>query len=177
MNVVFRDYRVSSFDTSLKSDFFKLIDNNRDRLEDFFAGTVSKTKTLKDTINYCKVIEQNVKNKSYFPFIISSLKDDKFIGLVDAKNIDWNIPKAEIGYFVDSNFEGQGLISQSLNLVIDYLTETHQFKKLLCRIGTNNIGSINAALKSGFEYEGTIRRDYKTTRGEIVDLNYYVRIF
>jgi RimJ/RimL family protein N-acetyltransferase len=32
-------------------------------------------------------------------------------------------------------------------------------------------------LKNGFELEGTIRNDYRTTKGEIVDLNYYGRVF
>ena len=32
-------------------------------------------------------------------------------------------------------------------------------------------------LKNGFELEGTIRRDYKTTKGEVVDLNYYGKVF
>ncbi len=28
-------------------------------------------------------------------------------------------------------------------------------------------------VEKGFELEGTIRNDYKTTSGEVVDLNYY----
>jgi len=177
MNKTFRNFKITSFDSNRSNDFFNLIDSNRNRLEDFFAGTLSKTKTLKDTANYCKIIEQKVKDKSYFPFIICDINSSSFIGLVDVKNIDWSIPKAEIGYFIDANYEGQGVITKSLSLVINYLSETYKFKKLLCRANSNNLGSINVALKNGFELEGTIRRDYKTTKGDIVDLNYYGLIF
>ncbi|WP_418603344.1 GNAT family N-acetyltransferase [Hwangdonia sp.] len=177
MNKTFTNFKITSFDSNKYDDFFSLIDANRNRLEDFFAGTLSKTKTLEDTANYCKTIEQKVKNKSYFPFTIYDLNSNLLIGLVDVKNIDWSIPKAEIGYFIDINYEGQGVISKSLGLVIDYLLETYKFKKLLCRANSTNLGSINVALKNGFEFEGTIRRDYKTTKGDIVDLNYYGRIF
>jgi ribosomal-protein-serine acetyltransferase len=62
-------------------------------------------------------------------------------------------------------------------LLVDYLVEAYQFKKLLCRANNKNAGSLKVALKNGFELEGTIRRDYKTTEGELVDLNYYGRIF
>jgi len=177
MNLHFENFKIIPFNTKQSHLFFNLIESNRSRLEDFFSGTVSKTKTLEDTIEYCKIIEQKVNYKEYFPFIIFNTKDNTFIGLVDVKNIDWEIPKAELGFFIDSNYEGMGVISKSINLVIGYLSETYNFKKLLCRIGSKNIGSINVALKNGFELEGIIRRDYRTTKGEIVDLNYYGRIF
>ncbi|MDO5981286.1 GNAT family N-acetyltransferase [Flavivirga spongiicola] len=177
MNKTFRNFKITLLDTGESERFFYLIDNNRSRLEDFFAGTVSKTKTLHDTISYCREIEQKILNKSYFPFIISDLKTDTFIGLIDVKNIDWNIPKAEIGYFIDVNYEGQGVISKSLRNVIEHLSEVYRFKKLLCRSNSRNIGSIAVAKKNGFILEGTIKKDYKTTKGEIVDLDYYGRVF
>jgi len=176
MQLHFDSFNIVDLDTKKALDFFNLIDSNRTRLEDFFAGTVSRTKTLEDTINYCSVIEQKVKDKSYFPYIISN-KNNAFIGLIDIKNIDWNIPKAEIGYFIDSSYEGKGIISKALGSVVESLVDTYKFKKLLCRAGSKNQGSIRVALKNNFELEGTIRRDYKTTKGEIVDLNYYGKVF
>ncbi len=177
MNIQFESYSISSLDTSKAEAFYNLIASNRDRLEDFFAGTVSKTRTLNDTVDYCKVIEERRTEQSYFPFIISDSKTKAYIGFIDVKNIVWNIPKAELGYFIDSHYEGKGIISKVLGHVIDYLTLTYNFKKLLCRAAPHNRGSIAVALKNGFQLEGTIRRDYRTTKGEIVDMNYYGRVF
>ena len=177
MDITFENFRITFLDTDESERFFNLIDRNRKRLEDFFAGTVSKTKTLHNTIIYCDEIKQCLIDKSYFPFIVSNLKTDAFIGLIDVKNIDWSIPKAEIGYFIDAKYEGQGVISKSLGFVIEYLSETYHFKKLLCRSNGRNIGSISVAKKNGFTLEGTIRKDYKTTKGEIVDLDYYGLVF
>jgi len=177
MDCSFGDFKIASFNTNHSEAFFNLIDSNRSRLEDFFAGTVSKTKTLTDTIQYCKEIKRRVNNKKYFPFIITHSETNAFIGLVDIKNTDWDVPKAEIGYFIDSEFAGQGITSKALTLVIEYAIEKYNFKKLLCRASSKNLGSIGVALKNGFELEGTIRSDYRTTKGEIVDLNYYGRIF
>jgi len=173
----FDNYKIALLKPSHSNEFFKLIDDNRSRLEDFFAGTVSKTRTLEDTIEYCKVIEQRVKDKSYFPFIITENQTNNFVGLVDVKNIDWNVPKAELGYFIDGTYEGKGIITRATKLVVDYIIETHNFKKLLCRAGSKNLGSISVILKNGFQLEGTIRKDYRTTKGEIVDLNYYGKVF
>ena len=177
MNQHFGDFKISLLSTYESEVFFNLIDSNRVRLEDFFAGTVSKTKTLKETINYCKIIEQKIKDRAYFPFMITDVKTNTFIGLVDVKNIDWNVPKAELGSFIDSGYEGKGITTKATALVVDYLIEEYHFKKLLCRANSKNLGSISVILKNGFLLEGTIRNDYRTTKGEIVDLNYYGRVF
>ena len=177
MNKQFENFSISSLDTNNYESFFNLIYSNRARLEDFFAGTVSRTKTLKDTKQYCNIIAQKINDKSYFPFVISSLESNSYIGLIDVKNIDWNVPKAELGYFIDTNYEGQGISSLALSFIVDYLIEKYQFKKLLCRVNSKNTGSINVALNNGFQLEGTIRNDYRTTKGDIVDLNYYGRVF
>ncbi len=176
MKIEFDNFNIVDFDTDMSEAFFNLIDANRERLEDFFVGTVSRARTLEDTIDYCAVIKQKVKDKSCFPYIVTT-KSDEFIGLIDVKNISWNVPKAEWGYFIDSKYEGQGIISKAMGSVVDFLIVIYNFKKLLCRVSSKNQGSIKVALKNYFQLEGNIRNNYRTTKGEIVDLNYYGKIF
>lgn len=173
----FENYKVMNFNCNDFECLFNLINNNRDRLNDFFAGTVAYTKTLKDTQLYCKAIKQKVDDKSYFPFVVVDLRTNTKIGWIDVKNICWNIPKAEVGYFIDKDFEGKKIISKSLNYVLAYIENKYQFKKLLCRVSKENDSSIQVALKNGFEFEGTIRADYKTTNNQRVDLNYYGKLY
>ncbi|PKV51266.1 RimJ/RimL family protein N-acetyltransferase [Aquimarina sp. MAR_2010_214] len=171
------NYIVKMLSANQSESFFQLIHTNRERLEDFFAGTVACTKTLSDTIDYCREIEQKIKERVYFPYVIIEKSSQEIIGFIDIKNIDWNIPKAELGAFIDSKYEGKGIITNTMSSLIDTIVNEHHFKKLLCRISSRNVRSINVALNSGFELEGTIRCDYKTTKGEIVDLNYYGKVF
>jgi len=173
----FENYKISLLEINQSELFFNLIDVNRERLEDFFAGTVAKTKTLEATIDYCKEIIQKINDKDYFPYMITDVSCNKMIGLIDVKNIDWNVPKAELGAFIDKNYENKGVITKASTLVVDHLIDKYQFKKLLCRANNRNRGSISVILKNGFELEGTIRNDYRTTKGDIVDLNYYGRVF
>jgi RimJ/RimL family protein N-acetyltransferase len=44
------------------------------------------------------------------------------------------------------------------------------------RTHESNVGSRKVAERNGFKVEGIIRKDYKTTKGEIVDLLYYGKI-
>ncbi len=175
--MTFDNYKIELLNESGGEAFYNLIDKNRARLEDFFAGTVSKTRTLEDTLVYCAEIQNRIQDKTYFPYMVTDINTNEFIGLVDVKNIDWNVPKAELGSFIDSRYEGKGIVTKAANLVVDHIIEKHKFIKLLCRANIRNKGSIAVILKNGFVLEGTIRKDYRTTKGEIVDLNYYGRVF
>ncbi|WP_417871792.1 GNAT family N-acetyltransferase [Winogradskyella sp.] len=173
----FKNFTIRLLQPNEGKAFFNLIENNRSRLEDFFAGTVSKTKTLEDTLLYCKEIQKKIKDFSYLPYMITDINTGEFIGLVDVKNINKDLPKAELGSFIDHRYEGKGIVTEATELVVDHIVKEYRFIKLLCRANARNKGSIAVILKNGFELEGTIRRDYKTTKGEVVDLNYYGRVF
>jgi len=156
--------------------YFQLVDQNRERLEDFFTGTVSKTKTLEDTRKFLLDIIQHIKDKTYFPYIIIDSSNQRIAGFLDLKNIDWNIPKSEMGLYIDKGYTNRGISTKAFNVFCDFCFEEHKFKKLFLRTHYNNTFARRVAEKCGFEIEGTIRRDYKTTSGEIVDLIYYGRI-
>lgn len=175
MIIEFDEYIIKDLDTDRPDLFFRLVEQNRPRLEDFFSGTVAKTMTLEKTNEYCSKIVELRKSMIYIPYVIC--RNDEYIGLVDLKNINMQIPKAELGYFIDRQYTGRKLAAKALAKVIDYQVKKNKFKKLLCRINAQNKSSIEVALANHFELEGCIRRDYKTTQGELVDLLYYGRIF
>ena len=110
-------------------------------------------------------------------FVLDLDYSQKLIGFIDIKNIDWEVPKAELGAFIDKNYEGKGIITHHLTHLIDTIVQRHGFKKLLCRIAKENKRSIQVAIACGFLYEGTIKRDYRTTDGRLIDLNYYGKLF
>jgi len=156
--------------------YFHLVQQNRERLEDFFTGTVSKTKTFEDTKEFLLDIVQRTKDKTYFPYIIIDNSNRRIAGFIDLKNIDWNIPKSEMGLYIDKDYANQGISTKSFSLFCDFCFTEYKFQKLFLRTHHNNTFARRVAEKCGFEIEGTIRRDYKTTSGEVVDLIYYGRI-
>lgn len=170
-----KDFTIRLLSTDDSLAFFKLIKRNKNRLEDFFAGTVKYTNSLEDTIEYCKVIEGRILRKEYYPYLILDEKGSA-IGFIDFKNIDWSLPKAELGTFIDLNYQGKGIITKSFEHLLDSIIKKHKFKKLFCRISPMNKRSIQLAERCGFELEGVLKKDYKTTSGELIDLCYYGRV-
>ena len=150
--------------------------NNRERLADFFAGTVSRTATYQETAEFVTEMIERAEEKTYFAFVVVDTATDALIGFQDLKNIDWSIPKTEVGYFIDKDYSGKGISTKALSLLCDYCFDTHQFKKLFLRTHPANTAAKRVAEKCGFEQEGIIRKDYRTTAGQLVDLAYYGRV-
>jgi RimJ/RimL family protein N-acetyltransferase len=176
MSLQFENYSIRLLTTADINEYFQLVQKNRKRLEDFFTGTVSRTKTLEDTKAFLSEITQRAKDKTYFPYIIVDNNSNKAVGFLDIKNIDWNIPKAELGCYIDEDYASKGIATKAFRMFCDFCFTHHKFEKLFLRTHHSNISARRVAENGGFEIEGTIRRDYKTTSGELVDLLYYGRI-
>ena len=56
----FHNYLIRAMQQNDVAAFFKMVEENRPRLESGFAGTISKTKTLKDTEEF---IANNLKRR------------------------------------------------------------------------------------------------------------------
>lgn len=53
-------------------ELFQLIDTNRARLADFFAGTVAATRSLEDTERHLTNILARREARTYYPFAVTT---------------------------------------------------------------------------------------------------------
>ncbi len=156
--------------------YFDLVRRNKDRLADRFVGTVSRTQTLEEAQEFVEEMLRHTISNTYYPYVIVDQNDESIIGFVDLKNIDWTIPKTQIGFYIDESYAGQGIISKAVEEICKHCFEEKGFEKLYMRIHEENIAALKVADKCGFDLEGTIRKDYRTHSGELVDLLYYGRL-
>jgi len=153
--------------------YYNLIDKNRKRLEAFFAGLVAITGNLESTKAHLEDVLAKHEKKHFYSFIVIDSTNNRIIGSIQLKSIDWNIPKAEVGYYIDSDYEGKGITSTAVSKVIAYGFDELKMNKLFLRANSENKGSVRVAEKNGFRVEGVLRKDYKSTDGTLVDLVYY----
>ena len=172
----FEQYALRLLQHSDLHPYYNMVERNRERLANFFTGTVSRTSTLEDTKAFVEDMQARVEQKSYFPYLLINTDAEAIIGFFDVKNIDWNIPKAELGCYIDDAYANKGITTKAFNLFVTHCFQTYAFKKLFLRTHHSNIAAVRVAERCGFKLEGTIRRDYKTTAGELVDLLYYGKL-
>ena len=141
-------------------ELFDFVQRNRDRLwYDFFRFVMQVESPEEAESTVRRKLADWYSDRSFY-FGIRDKKSDKLIGEIGIKNIHWDIPKGEVGYFLDRDSEGKGIMSEALKAVIEFTFEDLGFRKLLLRTGLENYGSQRVACKNGFTKEGVCTDDF-----------------
>lgn len=93
-----------------------------------------------------------------FDYGIFLSNTDEFVGSLSVMNINWVTGKSELGYWINSENEGKGLISESVKLIEDYIF-SRGFNKIEIRCTEDNLRSIAIAKKFNYHFDGKIRDD------------------
>src|SRR5690554_324686 len=92
------------------------------------------------------------------------------ISVVEASNI-WE--RAEIGYCMGKKYWNQGIMTESLKAVVNYLITQIGFKRIQATHHVDNPASGKVMLKTGMKYEGRLRKYIKNNQGQFVDCDMY----
>lgn len=91
--------------------------------------------------------------------------------------IDWAVPKFEIGYWVRTSFAGQGYIKEAVTAVSHFAFATLEAKRVEIRCDANNVRSAAIPPKLGFVHEGTLRQDGRHhLSGELRDTMIFAKV-
>ncbi|RYG46084.1 N-acetyltransferase [bacterium] len=85
--------------------------------------------------------------------------EGRFVGCVGMHNPDWRIPALEIGYWIDVRYEGQGLIAEAIEALVEMALRDMGVRRLAIRCDAHNLRSQAVPLRLGFELEATLRND------------------
>jgi ribosomal-protein-serine acetyltransferase len=157
-----------------RTDLFNLIQSNKSRLIRYLPGTCKSNESLESSIDYIKESKEKSKRKENYVFGI--FFSEKLVGITIIKSIDLRSLKCELGYFIDQDHEGKGIMSEAFKLTNNFCFEELKMQKLYLRTGEENDSSIRLAQKNGFQLEGILRNDFKTETGEWVNIAYYGRL-
>ena len=83
----------------------------------------------------------------------------EFIGSSGLHRIDWSIPKFEIGYWLDTNYEGQGYMTEAVQRISQFAFEELGARRVEIRCDEENLKSRLVAERVNFELEGILRQD------------------
>lgn len=72
--------------------------------------------------------------------------------------IDWKNKSTSIGYFLSEDAQGKGIITKSVQSLMDYIFEELDLHRIEIQCARNNVKSISIPKRLGFIQEG-IKRD------------------
>ncbi len=106
-------------------------------------------------------IERAEQDYGYW-FVIVHRETEQIIGYIMLTEVvRSNLQSCWIGYFLDAAYNGQGIMTDAVKLVVQYAFEQLHFHRLEASVMPHNIGSIRVLEKSGFEREGLARKNVK----------------
>lgn len=113
--------------------------------------------------------------ESFF-FNIYSKGAGTLVGVIALWNIDWSVPKFEIGYFIRTSFEGKGFATEAVNGITRFAFDQLNALRIQITSPLQNEPSWRVAERAGFTLEGIIRNDYRDVDGNLLDSKYYSKI-
>ena len=152
---------------------FELIQANAKRLHQYFPITARKNCSLIATEYYIQKKIHEAKAKEGYTFKIVATDSQLPIGLFIIKKINWQTKECELAYFIDASYEGKGITTAAISLLIAYCKEELQLKKAILRIGEDNPGSLRIAEKHNFTFIKREKGGHKDFHGNIMDVLHF----
>ena len=94
----------------------------------------------------------------------------QLIGFIRIFDIDWHVPRGEIGFFIDQDFVQKGIMTEVMIKLMDFIFNQLELEKLRIRTATDNYPTQRLVRKCGFRREGDLRDEFRRTGGELVDM-------
>jgi len=166
--LVLRRYRSAD-----AAGILELVDKNRARLVQNFSPMANALFQGEDVKSFIedKTAQWNAGRAFCYGIWLKISKQQ--IGQLQVKNVMWDVPSAELSYFIDSSSERQGFATEAISGILRLAFEQLDFKRIFVRIIPSNQGSISLANKLGFKHEGLHRNAFRCGFGELHDVHYF----
>lgn len=99
-------------------------------------------------------------------FLLFDKKTNEFIGSSGLHQINWAIPKFEIGYWLDTKFEGKGYMTEAVIRLEQFAFEELGAKRVEIKCDEEHLKSRTLAERAGFKLEGILKQDTISPDGE-----------
>lgn len=90
-------------------------------------------------------------------------------GFVSVRNIEWEVPKAELAYLLSHRAEGRGLMREAATAVIDWAFRVLGLARVYCHVDPENRRSAALAERCGLRREGLLCHNFRGGDGELHD--------
>jgi ribosomal-protein-serine acetyltransferase len=119
-----------------------------------------------DTYAFLRGAEREAYEHSSFKAGI--WETDTLIGCIDLHDIDWTNGIARIGYWLDKERCGHGIMTRAVHLLSEYAFEALDLHRIEIHVATHNHRSRRIPERLGFTLEGVLR-EVQRLRGDCYD--------
>ena len=125
-----------------------------------------------DSLEFLNIVYEAYNKNRPAPWGIQLKNDSRIIGT--AGFVDWDKEKkeAEIGYALSQKHWNKGFITEAVKEIIKFGFENMDLEKITSRCKPENTGSYKILEKCGFDYDGTVKKQF-FMKGSLHDMRMY----
>lgn len=130
--------------------------------------------TNENALNFLKTAESDWKNNAQFVYAI--YLENTFIGVISALNIAWQHKRAEIGYWLDTYYTGNGYMTEAVRMIEKELFDNN-FNRIVICTDVLNVRSAKIPRTLGYKLDGILRQDiYSEPNNRFRDRNVFSKL-
>ncbi|RWZ60186.1 N-acetyltransferase [Halobacillus fulvus] len=119
---------------------------------------VQTTPTIEDTEQNTREALAKFMTRESLRYLIFT-KDGEFVGSTGFHNLDWDVRKLEIGYWIDTAYSGKGYVREAVQKLTDFAMEELGFVRVEIRCESENLKSRAVPESLGYELEGILKKE------------------
>ncbi|MGV3523782.1 MAG: GNAT family N-acetyltransferase [Candidatus Sericytochromatia bacterium] len=159
--------------SELAEVMFAYVDGDRERLGQFLPW-VAQTRSVFDEINYIALTHRLWENHEMFDYGLFRKSDGRYLGNLGVHSLAWSHARCELGYWILSEFEGQGYVTEAVAALEASLFGLG-FNRIEIRCSDLNTRSGGVPERLGYQLEGVLRQQ-SFEMGAFRDTRIYARL-
>ncbi|MFD1884493.1 GNAT family N-acetyltransferase [Paenibacillus wenxiniae] len=154
--------QVRLIDTMDAQQLLALETRNREFFQQFTGARDESYYTLAGQEHIIQTRMERAEQDQGYWCVIVHLETEQIIGYIMLTEVVRNhLQSCWIGYFLDASYNGQGIMTDAVQMTVQYAFEHLHFHRLEAGVMPHNKSSIRVLEKSGFEREGLARKNVK----------------
>jgi RimJ/RimL family protein N-acetyltransferase len=125
--------------------------------------------TVAESETFAREAAARFRAREDVTFLIFQASDELLLGATSLHSIDWSVPRFEIGYWLRSNMEGHGYMTEAVRALTAICLERLGAMRVEIRCDSRNERSAAVARRAGFPLEATLRQYARDNEGELRD--------
>lgn len=141
-----------------------------------WMGWAQTAQSVAETETWVREAALRFRTHEDLPLLLFRKSDDLFVGGSGLHNIDWEVPRFEIGYWVRTSLSRQGYITEAVNGIVAFAFDTLNAIRLEIRCDARNGRSAAVAERVGFTREARLRCHSRAPDGKLRDTLVFARL-
>lgn len=160
--------RIRKWELSDAKDLAAALSNTK--IQDNLRDGLPYPYTEQDGVDYISAMLSADENDTFAFAITVEEKVIGSIGVFRQSNI--HRQTAEVGYYIAEEYWGKGIMTEAIKQACKHVFDKSDIIRIYAEPFAYNVASCRVLEKSGFQYEGTLRKN-AVKNGKIIDMKMY----